>query len=513
MLILGRIAFVATAALLICGNAASAGRALLQDAPTDEIVCDVAVVGGGPGGVYSAYRLLEANASSNVCLFETNNRVGGRVYSLRNLGPKKDLTLDMGAYRYMPIAQPLITDLIERLLELPNRLYQPGIADYRVVLDSEGNNAGFATYVEKLFGMAEDMGLKASFSTHIDTVDQHMGGFLLTTASNTSIRANKVVLNLATRPLHRLLQNSNLPGASRWNSQLEAPYINRATKLYLYYPQAWWIQQGLTNGSIQYVDTEWPPVNVPVIGRYHDAQAKCPLTTGNGYIDYHYNGTAPVDTDSCYGYFQATYTSDAGMTNISHLPLDYLVDYAGNLDTTTPYSVWDNSTVKGAKLLKDAHARLMAYHANASIELPPGTQDRLPTEAIVAFWDSAITWIGGGWSSMKDPEDSGLAESVDSAVKPYANLELYVANEAYSTQQGWSEGSLTMTENYLQRHFNVGIPKWMRPSTWPQINFVVDTFNDYEEAPQGITIQPVTAQNMTALTTPADTNGTATTSG
>lgn len=30
------------------------------------------------GGVYSAFRLLEANASSNVCLFETNNRVGGR---------------------------------------------------------------------------------------------------------------------------------------------------------------------------------------------------------------------------------------------------------------------------------------------------------------------------------------------------------------------------------------------------------------------------------------------------
>lgn len=68
---------------------------------------------------------------------------------------------------------------------------------------------------------------------------------------------------------------------------------------------------------------------------------------------------------------------------------------------TTPYSVWDNSTVKGAKLLKDAHARLMAYHANKSIELPAGTADRLPTEAIVAFWDSAITWVGGGWSAMK----------------------------------------------------------------------------------------------------------------
>lgn len=40
-----------------------------------------------------------------------------------------------------------------------------------------------------------------------------------------------------------------------------------------------------------------------------------------------------MDLENCYGYFQATYTSDSGMTNISHLPIDYLVDFAGNLDT------------------------------------------------------------------------------------------------------------------------------------------------------------------------------------
>ena len=62
---------------------------------------------------------------------------------------------------------------------------QPGIADYRVVLTPEGNNAGFATYVEKLFALAENMGLKASFSTHINSVDQAGTGFLLTTSSNT----------------------------------------------------------------------------------------------------------------------------------------------------------------------------------------------------------------------------------------------------------------------------------------------------------------------------------------
>lgn len=62
---------------------------------------------------------------------------------------------------------------------------QPGVADYRVVLDSEGNNAGFSTYVEKMFAMAEDMGLKASFSTHINSIEQSEGGFVLKTATNT----------------------------------------------------------------------------------------------------------------------------------------------------------------------------------------------------------------------------------------------------------------------------------------------------------------------------------------
>lgn len=59
-----------------------------------------------------------------MCLFEATHRVGGRIYSVRGLGPNGDLTLDMGAYRYMPLAQPLITDLIQNLLALPNRLYQ-----------------------------------------------------------------------------------------------------------------------------------------------------------------------------------------------------------------------------------------------------------------------------------------------------------------------------------------------------------------------------------------------------
>ncbi|KJV05104.1 hypothetical protein VZ94_20605 [Methylocucumis oryzae] len=43
--------------------------------------CHVAIVGGGPGGVHTAYQLAKLpkdNPDSNVCLFEKETKVGGR---------------------------------------------------------------------------------------------------------------------------------------------------------------------------------------------------------------------------------------------------------------------------------------------------------------------------------------------------------------------------------------------------------------------------------------------------
>ena len=61
--------------------------------------CDLAIIGAGPGGVYTAWRYL-AEKNGSVCLFERSDRAGGRIYTLRNQGPEEDLTVDIGAYRY-----------------------------------------------------------------------------------------------------------------------------------------------------------------------------------------------------------------------------------------------------------------------------------------------------------------------------------------------------------------------------------------------------------------------------
>ena len=77
-----------------CPSAFPAWAATYDMTPT----CEVAVVGAGTGGLYAALRMLEVGKvnGSDVCIFEATDRVGGRLYSLRGLGPNKDLTVDAG---------------------------------------------------------------------------------------------------------------------------------------------------------------------------------------------------------------------------------------------------------------------------------------------------------------------------------------------------------------------------------------------------------------------------------
>lgn len=48
--------------------------------------------------------------ASGVCVFEMTERVGGRLYSLRGLGPDGDLSVDAGGYR--TVRRSLLTSLV-----------------------------------------------------------------------------------------------------------------------------------------------------------------------------------------------------------------------------------------------------------------------------------------------------------------------------------------------------------------------------------------------------------------
>lgn len=66
--------------------------------------CELAVVGAGTGGLYTAMRLVDEGKvdGKDVCVFEATERVGGRLYSLRGFGPDNKITVDAGGYRTWP---------------------------------------------------------------------------------------------------------------------------------------------------------------------------------------------------------------------------------------------------------------------------------------------------------------------------------------------------------------------------------------------------------------------------
>jgi monoamine oxidase len=80
---------------------------------------DVAVVGAGVSGVYSAWRLQQADPRHKIVVFEASERIGGRLLSVAP-PDNPEMVAELGGMRILEATQPLITKLITTLnRELP----------------------------------------------------------------------------------------------------------------------------------------------------------------------------------------------------------------------------------------------------------------------------------------------------------------------------------------------------------------------------------------------------------
>ncbi|MEY2442848.1 MAG: hypothetical protein QOJ46_2274 [bacterium] len=86
---------------------------------------DVAVVGGGIAGAYSAWRLQEAlGADADIALFEYSDRIGGRLYTLTIPG-LPHVKAEVGGMRYIPSQHPMVANLVD-YLGLPTKPFPMG---------------------------------------------------------------------------------------------------------------------------------------------------------------------------------------------------------------------------------------------------------------------------------------------------------------------------------------------------------------------------------------------------
>lgn len=92
---------------------------------------DVAIIGGGVSGTYSAWRLQEANgANQRIQLFEYSDRIGGRLFSI-NLPGLPNVVAEVGGMRWMPAADKdtsghVMVDKLVDYLKLPTKDFPMG---------------------------------------------------------------------------------------------------------------------------------------------------------------------------------------------------------------------------------------------------------------------------------------------------------------------------------------------------------------------------------------------------
>lgn len=460
--------------------------------------CSHVVVGGGPGGVYAAYRLAMASPASDakVCLFERTSTVGGRITSVRGLGPKRDLVVDAGAYRFVPKPEcyyygpagnqtkncewtPLTQHIVEALLGLPTELYDPNPSDastMRKIVDAQGHNAGYATFVEKLAQKAVDAGRLAVFLQHevkqlgkhhedpttlILQVDRPSGNGL-------TVHTQSILLNLPQLPLLRLLQ------ASFESDQqmipipaLFTPVTFPIMKLYVHYQDAWWrnylnftghVFDNLGQTDLTGHGAQFP---APLMGRYFDGDYRCDGPNG-----------------ACRGFLEAVYTGE-------RLVVEFYLPHMLTSRSDKPFRILDINNAVDANLLRVVHRSLVALHADSlrevgKLEL---VNSSLPDSAVLSVWSGEAKGFETGCHSLKAPTEH-IVDTADVTVYPNStstrlkflrplgpDVRVYLANEAFGWPSCWAESSLIMAENAVHEMEGLTRPDWLPEDVYRYVLF------------------------------------------
>ena len=75
---------------------------------------EIAVVGGGVSGAYSAWRLQQLKTQAHIGLFEYSDRIGGRLYTATMPG-LPHVKAELGGMRYIPGQHILVKCLVDHL--------------------------------------------------------------------------------------------------------------------------------------------------------------------------------------------------------------------------------------------------------------------------------------------------------------------------------------------------------------------------------------------------------------
>lgn len=234
--------------------------------------------------------------------------------------------------------------------------------------------------------------------------------------------AKHVILALPKRAIELFDQNSFFFSNQSLVQDLKRVTAEHASKVFLWYDEAWWTRLGLSNGPSR---TDLPLRQCYYFGNEKSSMQKL----GKGLLMASYSDGVAVDywegyfKDSAFDRVRENYVDEASFIKRHFLPERMLVDLTNQLSELHGITV-------------------------------PKAQ-----KTLFKNWNEDP--YGGGWHAWNPHNQSWLV--IPRLRHPIKEANLYICGESYSSNQGWIEGALNSAENLLEENFNLSRPAWITP--------------------------------------------------
>uniref|UniRef100_A0A0G4FQU4 Amine oxidase domain-containing protein n=1 Tax=Chromera velia CCMP2878 TaxID=1169474 RepID=A0A0G4FQU4_9ALVE len=459
--------------------------------------CDLSLIGASWGSIYFGWRLAidtQTVDPSRVCIFEANTRVGGRIFSVRDLPGLEDLVVDVGGYRFKE-GDLLPAQLINDVLKLPTVCYywkcdadgsqreEEGESEqmYKMV-DVYGHNGGYATGIEVMIEQLLAKGAQLFFGTPLVGVypsESSLNGTRLvfadpgTEGGEVSVESLKTLLGVSHNALMGLKSDSLIFSETQWSTLLQLKSVSQymGIKVYTQYDDAWWYNTlGLMSGTFKSPSLTGPPV---LSGRYHDGPTKCVIGRGpDGKPVY---SREPVQYGNCSGALLVYYENVVRAPYYEKAmqdPGEPLVVIESTNNTKKTKRGEENGigvmreeeraeeTDDLQQMIAEIHDRLMAYHKEAFEAKGVDPSSVSPPRAVfMGLWTLTAPFTPGYGSYIFPAKPTQQAAAL--VRRPVKARDLFVCNQDYGYEPGWAQGSLLMAEKILEADLGVGKPVWL----------------------------------------------------
>ncbi|KAJ9453707.1 hypothetical protein DIPPA_04595 [Diplonema papillatum] len=381
--------------------------------------CEIGIAGAGYSGIYFAWRLAidtETYDASDICIFEKNGRVGGRIFTVRDNIGGLDIPLDVGGYR-VSTEDRLPYDLITSGMSFPTTCYdyncvenschaQNPLEEVRCYKVTDANsNSQFALPMETMLGQLKARGAHIFFGADVTNVES----------------------------------SGSDEGPSMTFTCLAATLSFEGAKVYASYKNAWWYNQlGLMDGN--FTDAASDP---PLQGRYNDGPVRCQIGEAEDGTPVYSND--PLAFGDCSGALLVYYKF--GLAKYWH---ELQVDPKNVLSIFLPET--------HAELINRTHETVMKFHVDAGIL----TQEQ--ADAIdypEALYAGAYS-VANGWATAIS-YCAREGEKITEFLQPNLDYPLYLANHDFTdvNKTGWATGGLVMAERVLHEYFGMACPPWL----------------------------------------------------